>query len=244
MWSWQKKQNETRNPSGVTPEPKRNSKDAVPQQNTLAYTVPNYRRGSPYSKEAVPTYSDSPTYGAQGKHPYDTPTAQQGGLPFSTYPPSLSPPSEWIGYEQDNWQRSQKQEHVLFADEGAQFGHGIPAQGRWRPALNPYWQPNIVLRPQRQPHDYSFLRPFDRFTLGKRNLTGIHYSAAQSASDNHRTALRGMVPPSHRRSTFRLEPVQYGENSMSASASSGEFSRTSTVTSPVADWITRSFRLQ
>lgn len=238
MWSYQ------RNKGNVADRwvDRKKQEKAVPPSNTSAYTVPNYRRGSPYSKEAVPTYTDRISYQA-GEHPYDTITAQQAALPFGTRPPADKPASEWSGYEEDNYTRSIKFEHVLNGDEGPEFGAGIPKQRRSHMAPNPYNRVNIVNRPQRTPAEWSFVRPFDRYVLGRRTLNGSHYSEAQTATDNNRTALQGMVPPLRRRSTFRLEPVQYGENSVSASASSMDLNARGVVTSPVAGFTPRSFRL-
>lgn len=237
MWSFR------RNQGKETPPDKREQVATAPPNDVSPFTVPNYRRGGPYSQEAVPTYTDAMQRQA-GEHGYETITEQHRRFPWSTYPPAGYPPSEWTGYEQDNWQRSQEDENVVNAEEGPQFGVKIPKQVRMHPALNPYWLPNIVKRPQRSPAEWSFLRPFDRYTLGKRALNGSHYSQAQTATDNNRLALQGMVPPLRRRSTYRLEPVQLGENTYSALANSTEGSPgPGPVISAVAGTVPRSFRL-
>lgn len=240
-WSFRRNQGDADRPK-TRGRRRKESEQAVPPNNTDEFTVPSYRRGSPYSKEAQPTYADRNTF-QQGKHPYDNLTAQQAGLPFGTYPPSTKPPQEWVGYKQDNYARSIRDEHVLNADEGIPFGAGIPAQHRNHPALNPYWNANIVKRIQRAPNEYSFLRLFDRQVLGRRSLNGTHFSQGQNATDNNRLALQGMVPAIRRRSTFRLDPVQYADNSVQASDSSDYVNQYGSVTSGLADLYARSFRL-
>lgn len=237
-WSYNRNQGKNKTSQGKK---KEEVKTAGPID-VSPYTVPNYRRGAPYSDQAVPVYADEPRRFRMGVHQYDTITEQQSEMPFGTYPAAGHPPSEWIGYKQEPYRRSLRFEIVQNAEEGTEFGaEGTPKQRRMRWAMNPYWQPNIVNRPQRPPHEWSFLRPFDRYTLGLRRLNGSHYSQAQTATDNNRVALQGMVPPLRRRSTFRSEPVQHGDNTYSAVASST--SLPGPVMSPVAGLGTRSFRL-
>lgn len=210
---------------------------AVPPANPYAFTVPSYLRGSPYSKEAVPTYADN-QYQKNGPHDYQSLTWQQKWWPFGSRPSSDSPPAHWIGYYQDNFARSITDEHVLHADEG------LPLyQRNWIPRLNPYWSANTVNRPQRTVSDYNFLRNPGRNYLGRRDLTGEHYSAANTVTDQQAVALKGMSVNMHRRSTFRLEPVQYGENTVSVVADSGFSPAQATYVSPTSPSYTRSFRL-
>ena len=250
-WSWRRNQGDARADDA------RKADQALPEYGTAEYTEPNYRRGAPYSQEAVPTYADSMRR-IRGQRPYDDITDQQESLPFGTYPPSGKPPSTWIGYEQDNWRRSERDEHVLNGDEGRRFGslqstigpHGtdqviqepIPGQHRQHWALNPYWYKNIVNRPQRTPSEWTFIRKFDQGVLGARRLNGNHFSQAQTVSDNNRLALAGQVSPLRRRSTFRLEPTQYASNTVQGTEESGEFTDPTTYMSPWAG-AARSFRL-
>ena len=238
-WSWQ------RNAGKKTREQSRKDQQAAPPiVDETAFVVPNYRRGAPWSQQARPTYADSlrdaHPLSERPAHPL---TAVQRVLPFGTYPPAGKPPDEWSGYKQDNWQRSQEQEHVLNGDEGQAFGSGIPKQELKHPALNPYWYINIPDRIQRAPWGYSFLRKFDQGVLGKRRLSGEHFSQAQTATDQQNVALQGMVAPLRRRSTFRMEPIAYGENTTTVVAQSGFSPAPATVESPVASWGSRSFRL-
>lgn len=249
-WSWRRNQGKQRTDNA------RKADQALPEYGTAEYTEPNYRRGAPYSQEAVPTYADSMRR-IRGQRPYDPITDQQASLPFGTYPASTSPPAEWIGYEQDNWQRSKDDEHVLNGDEGRRFGtpqstighnpddvisRRIPGQHRSHWALNPYWYKNVVKRPQRTPSEWSFIRRFDQGVLGARRLNGMHYSQAQTVSDNNRLALAGQISPLRRRSTFRLEPTQYASNTIQGTEASGEFTDPTTYMSPWAG-SARSFRL-
>lgn len=251
MWSWRRNQGD-----GQTADAKK-ADEALPEYGTAEFTEPGYRRGGPYSQEAVPTYADSMAR-IRGRRPYDTISNIQEGLPFGTRPPANKPPDTWSGYKQDNWQESQRQEHVLNGDEGNRFGGPesmvgregtdnivqavVPPQRRAHPALNPYWYKNVVLRPQHAPNGYSFVRKFDQGVLGARRLNGNHFSEAQTVSDNNRLALAGQVAPLRRRSTARLEPVQTASNTIQGTESSGEFQSPTTYMSP---WTgsSRSFRL-
>lgn len=223
----------------------RDQRLAPPDVDETAFINPNYRRGGPWSAQALPTYSDSlrddHELSERPSHPL---TAVQQSLPYGTYPPAGEPPDKWNGYKLDNWIRSQDQEHVLDSDEGQVFGAEIPRQRRMHPALNPYWYINIPDRIQRAPDHYSFLRRFDQGVLGKRRLSGDHFSQGQMATDNHRTALQGMVPSMRRRSTFRMEPIPYGEDTVTVVDNSGFVPASEIVTSPRYDEPTnRSFRL-
>ena len=218
---------------------------AAPEADVTAFIVPNYRRGGPWSQQAAPTYSDSlrddHPLSERPSHPL---TAVQQNLPYGTYPPAGSPPDKWNGYKLDNYVRSIDQEHVLDSDEGQQFGSEIPRQRRMHPALNPYWYINIPDRIQRAPDHYSFIRKFDQGVLGKRALSGDHFSQGQMATDNHRTALQGMIAPLRRRSTFRMEPIPYGEDTVTMVEQTGFVPAGDVVTTPIDQTPTnRSFRL-
>jgi hypothetical protein len=218
--------------------------NAPPQANPYAFVNPNYRRGGPWSEQPLPTYADTIGSHPNSDHPYDTITAQQKVLPYGTYPPAGSPPDKWNGYKLDNFTRSIDQEHVLNADEGRHFGSEIPAQQRKRPALNPYWYRNVPDRPQRAPDGYQFLRKFDQGVLGRRNLTGNHFSQAQTVTDNNRLALQGMIAPLRRRSTYRLEPIAYGEDTVTVADATGFVPAPGVVDSPITpSFGPRSFRL-
>lgn len=220
---------------------------APPDADVTAFITPNYRRGGPYSEQPAPTYSDSlrdaHPLSERPSHPL---TAVQQTLPYGTYPPAGEPPDKWNGYKLDNFTRSIDQEHVLDSDEGQAFGSEIPRQRRIHPALNPYWYINIPDRIQRAPDHYSFLRKFDQGVLGKRRLSGDHYSQGQMATDNHRTALQGMVAPLRRRSTFRMEPIPYGEDTVTVVEDTGYTPAAQIVKSPTPQYdvvTARSFRL-
>jgi len=218
----------------------RAASEASPPANVYPFVVPNYRRGGPYSQEAVPTFADSPARTGV-KDRYDTPTEQHRELPQGWGPPSTRPPGQWIGYNQDNIRRSKRDEHVLNADEGPTKWHH---PWSWHPHNNPYWapRPNIG-RIQRPPHQYSFLRDPGKNYLGRRDLTGNHYSQAQTVTDQQAVALKGMQPGRHRRSTFRLEPIAFGELTTSISERSGFSPQQATVESASAGYPSRSFRL-
>lgn len=181
--------------------------DAAAPANVYPFVVPNYRRGGPYSSEAVPTYSDS-EYRSGVRDRYESPTEQHREWPRGWGPPSTMPPGQWIGYNQDNIQRSRRDEQVLNADEGPTEWI---AQERWRPAHNPYYYRNNSDRIQRPPHEYSMIRKADKNYLGNRTLSGNHYSQAQMVSDEMALSLKGMVPSKNRRSVERVEPIAYGE---------------------------------
>ncbi len=212
---------------------------ASPEPNPYAFVVPSYLRGGPYSAQAVPTYADNPSRSGV-KDRYDTVTEQMQELPQGFRPPSNEPPQEWSRYNSDNIVRSKRDEHVINADEGR---NSWIYQRQWRPVLNPYWMPNQVNRIQRSPHEYSMLRSPDHNYLGRRDLTGEHYSAAQTVTDQQALALKGMVPGRHRRSTVRVEPIAYGEMTSTVARRSGYSPNQATVVSPDANYGSRSFRL-
>jgi hypothetical protein len=201
-----------------------------------AFTVPNYDVGGPYVV-AAPNYTSNP--GVTDPHtPHDW---QSVGEQFSqfrryggTYPEAGEPPEEWSGYYHESWQRSEKQENVINAAEG------FPNPQRFLQwALNPYWYRNDVNRPQRTPHEYSFVRAFDKGVLGKRQLTGDHGSEATIGMSS--APLKGMSVPSRRRSTYRIDPIQYSVATVDDSIENPPFS--TTFTSPEADFGSRSYRL-
>lgn len=214
---------------------------ASPVANPYAFVVPNYLRGSPYSAMAVPTYADNLSRGGP-KDRYDTPMEQHREWPKATArPDSTKPPAEWSGYNQDQIIRSKEQEWVLNADEGPRAWID---QYRWQNHLNPYeFTANVVVRPQRPPHEYSMIRDPDHNYLGRRDLTGEHYSAAQTVTDQQALALKGMVPNRHRRSTVRVEPIAYGELTNTVARRSGFSPNQASATAPDSSFSSRSFRL-
>ena len=209
----------------------------ITRPNTWPFVVPSYRRGGPYSAEAVPTYADEPSRTGV-KDRYDTPTEQHNEWPMGDRPPSNQPPGRWGKYHQDQLERSRRDENVINADEG-----NIAYQRNWVPVRNPYWWANQVNRPQRDPHEYSMLRNPDKNYLGRRDLRGLHYSAGQTVTDQQALALKGMQPQKHRSSTFRLEPIAFGEMTTSMSEPSGYAPQRATTASPRASSYVRSFRL-
>lgn len=224
--------------SGADP---KKAAQASPAPNPYAFVVPNYLRGSPYSAMAVPTYADN--ISRSGPHDrYDTPTEQHREWPKATArPDSTKPPGEWSGYNEDQIIRSKAQEWVLNGAEGPQTWID---QYRYQLGQNPYeFKANVVVRPQRPPHEYAMIRDPDHNYLGKRELSGEHYSAAQSVTDQQALALKGMVPGRHRRSTVRVEPIAYGEMTSTIARRSGYAPNQATVTSPDSSFGSRSFRL-
>ena len=218
-------------------------REASPPPNAYPFVVPSYRRGGPYSDEAVPTYSDNP-YRTGVKDRYDTPMEQHRELPQGDRPPSNEPPGRWVKYHQDQIQRSKRDEHVLNADEGpVPWINQYRAPERPNPYEREFNMGRNVGRIQRPPHEYSFLRSPDHNYLGRRDLTGEHYSAAQTVTDQQAVALKGMVPGRHRSSTFRLEPIAFGELTTSISEKSGFAPQQATEVSANAPGYSRSFRL-
>lgn len=212
------------------------------------FVVPNYTRGSPYVS-ATHTYTDKPvrlfTSGSgteqqqrtarDTRQPYRTVTQQQRQFRDKNgmYPEPGKPPQEWSAYYDEPWQRSQRQEH-------ARGEEGFPNPQtflRWAP--NPYHNRNTVNRPQLTPHEYSFLRPFDREILGERQLNGSHSSQATTSLSS--APLKGMQAPMHRRSTYRLDPVQYTAATIDENQPAPAMSVT--FTSPTTGYPPRSFRL-
>lgn len=235
----------------------REAEQAAPTNNPYdRFVVPSYERGAPYTAGGVAGYADEPvesftsgrgrrsgteqqqTVSYATKQPYRSASAQQaqyrrrGG----TYPPAGHPPQEWGGYYDESWQRSQRQEHVINADEG--FSLFAQLRQWWK--LNPYYTPNVVGRPQRAPHEYSFVRPFDRYVLGERNLSGEHSSNATISFSSQ--PLKGMTPPLRRRSTYRIDPVQYTAATVDENDPTPAMS--ATFTSPDVGFRTRSYRLE
>lgn len=198
---------------------RKNSKVAAPPPDPGPYEVPGPEEGSPY----VPANHDySP--GIMSPN-YISPTRQEArwrdkGYDATGSRPSAEEPAEdWRGYKQDNWVRSQRDEIVLNGAEGEPLGK---FQERFHPALNPYWYRIPDERVQRAPDHYSFIRPFDQMVLGERQLNGMHYSEATiGLTKNPSDSLKGMTPTRRRISTFRLEPTEWGENTVSQAARSG-----------------------
>ena len=223
-------------------DPKQDGKkaqQASPPPNPYAFVVPSYLRGGPYSAQAVPTYADNPARTGV-KDRYETVTEQSRELPQGFRPPSTEPPQEWSRYNSDNIVRSKEQVHVINADEGR---NDWLYQRQWRPVLNPYWMPNQVNRIQRSPHAYSFLRAPDHNYLGQRTLTGEHYSAAQTVTDQQALSLKGMVPSRSRTTTVRVEPIAYGEFTNSVARRSGYAPKQASATAEDQYSGFRSFRL-
>lgn len=200
---------------------------AAPPPNPSAFTVPGPRgRTGPYVAANF-TYADnpqSPNYdeATGGREEWRTRTDITGhigeAMPSGTYPAAGHPPEDWNGYYTEDWQSSQRNEIVVNADEG------LPLIGeRYHPALNPYWYKIPNSRVQRTPHEYDFTRPFDQQNkLGRRNLTGVHYSAANiGMTANPSESLKGMTSQKRRRTTHRIEPIEYGENMTMSSSGSG-----------------------
>lgn len=187
--------------SWSTKKSKREAEKADPPEDYNAFVVPNYQRGAPYV-QANPVYTEHPSITRKkSKHEYESVTEQQHESGKAQYPEAGRPPGWYRFYRSDSWQRSQREEHVLNADEGPIIHQWDKRAG----SQNPYYVPNIVERPQRSPHEYSFVRLFDRM-LGARNLSGEHYSQATLGMSS--APLKGMTPPMHRRSTHRLDPSQ------------------------------------
>ncbi len=196
---------------------------AAPPPNPSAFTVPSPRgRTGPYVAANF-TYSENPAYpnydeATGGRVEWRTEVVDGQPYPSGTYPPAGYAPEEWNGYYRENWQDSQRNEHLVNGEEGQ------PLIGqRYHPALNPYWYRIPNSRPQRTPHEYDFRRPFDQQNkLGKRNLTGEHYSAANiGMTANPSESLKGMSAQKRRRTTHRFEPTEFGENVVMSSSSSG-----------------------
>lgn len=197
---------------------RKNSKVAAPPPDPDPYEVPNPEEGSPY----IPAnYDYSP--GIMSPN-YISPSRQEarwrdhGYEATGSRPSAEKPAADWRGYKQDNWQRSQRDEHVLNGREG----DPLVGQSRHHSALNPYWYRIPDERIQRAPDHFSFIRPFDQGVLGERQLNGMHYSEATiGLTKNPSDSLKGMTPAFRRISTFRLEPTEWGENTVSQAARTG-----------------------
>lgn len=224
MWQWNSKSR---------------ARQAAPPPDARPYEVPNPEDGSPYT----PANADwsagvlSPNYLA--------PTTQaarwrdRGKVPSGSRPSAARPAEEWDGYERwGDYGRSEQAEHLNNGREGQRlFG-----QRRYRAADNPYSNRIPDERIQRAPHEFDFQRPFDQGVLGERNLNGSHYSEATiGLTNNPSTSLKGMSAPKHRISTFRLEPTQWGENTVSQANRTGPAS--AVYTSPPATPYPGSYRL-
>lgn len=198
---------------------KRRARVAAPPPDPRPYEVPDPGKPIPYVV-AIPDYADN-----RSVPKYQTPEQAQaawrdkGNRPSGDRPSPRTPPEEWQGYERwGDYGRSIEGEHLVNGEEG------LPLQGyrRYQSALNPYWYRIPDTRIQRAPHEWDFQRLFDQGVLGERQLNGSHYSAATiGLTDNPSTSLRGMSPIRRRTSTFRLEPVEYGENTVSQAARIG-----------------------
>lgn len=200
---------------------KKNQKAVGPPPDPTPYAVANPEDGAPY----IPAnYDYSPGVLARGKHRFQTISEQQKDWrqkgkdnPKQDRPNPALPAEEWTGYERESFQRSERDEHLNNGREGLP----LVGQTRYHPALNPYWYRVPDERPQRAPHEWDFQRPFDQGVLGERTLNGMHYSEAQMAGDNMDGALKGMTPAYRRMTTFRLEPTQWGENTVAKADSIG-----------------------
>lgn len=237
-WSWRSLAD--RNKSKAN---QKQTEEASPPPNAYPFVVPSYRRGGPYSDEAMPTFADNPSRSGV-KERYWTPTQQMQFWPQGWGPPTNQPPGQWSGYNQDNLTRSKRDETVLNADEGSVAWIN---QYRFTNHQNPYeWGSNMGIdtgRVQRPPHEYAMLRAPDKNYLGRRDLNGMHYSAAQTVTDQQALALKGMVPGRHRRSTFRLEPIAFGELTTTIAERSSFAPQQATFESPASQGYNRSFRL-
>jgi len=210
MWQW----------SSSAKKIKKRADVAAPPPDPKPFEAPKPFPNPPvYYVQAIPDYS------ANANSPnYLSPTTQakawvdKGAVPTGFRPSPKVPPGEWGGYHQDNYWRSINTEQQVNGREG------LPLQQyhRYHSALNPYWYKIPDTRIQRAPHEYDFERPFDQGTLGERQLNGMHYSAATTGlTTSPSMSLKGMQAPLHRTSTFRLEPTQWGENTVLQAARVG-----------------------
>lgn len=202
---------------------RKNSKVAAPPPDPMPYEVPGPEEGSPYIP-ANYDYSDGIMSGDNSLHSYISPSRQEarwrdrGYVATGSYPSAEEPAEDWHGYKTESWQRSERDEHLYNGAEGLP----LYGQSRFHPALNPYWYRIPDERIQRAPHEFDFERPFDQGVLGERQLNGMHYSKANiGLTDNPSDSLKGMSPAFRRISTFRLEPTEWGENTVSRAASAG-----------------------
>lgn len=209
MWQW----------SSRLAKAKKRAQVAAPPPDPHPYEVPNPGQPIPYV-QAIPDYAQNP-----GSPNYLSPTTQakrwvdKGDVPTGFRPSARRPPEEWGGYERwGDYGRSEEGEHLVNGREG------LPLYGerRYQSALNPYWYRIPDTRVQRAPHEWDFERLYDQGVLGERNLNGSHYSEATiGLTVNPSTSLKGMSPIRRRISTFRLEPTEYGENTVTQAARTG-----------------------
>lgn len=199
------------------------AQQAAPAPDPTPYVVPHpIGRSAPYVA-ANHDYSDNPEYpnynqSHGGRRLWRNRKVEQGGevfvAPPSTYPPAGHAPEAWHGYTMEDYWDSQRNEHLINGDEGR------PPVGykRYHPALNPYWNKIPDSRPVRTAHEWDFRRPFDGGLGGQnkvpaRRLSGDHYAAGnQGMTANPSESLKGMRPQSRRRTTYRMEPVEWGED--------------------------------
>lgn len=208
--------------SDRTKEQKKANK-AAPSPDPTPFVVPHpIGRSAPY----VPAnfdYADNPEYpnydaSHGGRKRWKNRKVSQGGETFveapGNYPPAGHAPEDWHGYTQENYWDSQRNEHLVNGDEGR------PPVGyrRYHSALNPYWYKIPDSRPVRTPHEWDFRRPYDGGLDGQhkvpaRRLTGNVYAAGNLGMTAQPSApLKGMTPQKRRRTTYRMEPVEWGED--------------------------------
>lgn len=206
MWQWSRV-SKTR--------AERMAQQAAPPPDPTAYAVPGpLGRAAPY----VPAnfdYADnpaSPNYQAAtgGRRRWRTRMVDGEPRPSGDYPPAGFPPETYHGYRREDWQASERNEHLVNGAEG----DPLFRNRRYAAALNPYFYRIPNSRIQRAPHEWDFRRPFDQQNvLGKRTFTGEHYSAANiGLTANPSSSLKGMSAPKRRRTTYRIEPIEYGDN--------------------------------
>lgn len=209
MWQW----------SSRLAKAKKRAAVAAPPPDPHPFMVPDPGHPIPYVY-ANPDFATGPEYpnyhiatGAQDMW------VDKGAKPTGWRPSPKRPPEEWGGYHRDDYQRSMAEEHQINGREGKPLQYYT----RYQPALNPYWYKIPDTRVQRQVHEYDFERPFDQQNrLGERQLNGMHYSAATiGLTTSPSMSLKGMSPAFRRTSTFRLEPTQWGENTVSQSVRQG-----------------------
>jgi hypothetical protein len=201
---------------------------AAPPPDPSAYVVPSPRgRVGPYVAANF-DYADnpeSPNYAAAtgGRKRWRNKKLSQGGETFiappSTYPAAGHDPDDWHGYTMEDYWSSQRNEHLINGDEGnPPFGYK-----RFHAALNPYWYRIPDSRIVRTPHEWDFRRPFDQQNkLGRRYLTGEHYSAANiGMTANPSESLKGLTAQKQRRTTYRVEPIEWGEDRPQSGSSTG-----------------------
>lgn len=192
---------------------------AAPPPDSRPFEAPN-PGGAPYVP-ANHDFSDgrlSPNYETPMQVSKDR--TDKGAVSITSRPSPQRPAEDWSGYEMvGDYGRSQAYEHLNNGREGLP----LKFQSQHKPALNPYQTRIPDERTQRAPHEWDFQRPFDQpDVLGERNLNGMHYSAANiGMTHNPSDSLKGMSPAKRRISTFRLEPTQWGENTVSQASRSG-----------------------